>query len=135
MHQYFKRTFSIEKLLHSIKKVHNVFWIALLNNVPVGYAKLKLHSPTPFIKTDLVSQLQKIYISKRYLGHGIGAVLQDQMTLRAQDHSSNHLWLSVLDSNEREIQFYLKNDFTKLGEHTFTIGQGVFDFDVMAKKL
>ena len=61
---YYNLTFSVEKLEDGMKKPNNMFWIAL-NRLPVGYAKLKLHSSSEFIESKDVCQLQKIYVLKR----------------------------------------------------------------------
>ena len=136
LQRYLKATFSIEKLTRSLQKDNNVFWIASFDQAPIGYGKLKLHSPSPLLDSDkAISQLQKIYVLKEYLGHKVGLALQAQMINRAKSNNSTYLWLSVLNSNTRAIQFYIKIDFIKIGEHTFTIGKETFDFDVMSLNL
>jgi hypothetical protein len=41
-----------------------------VDNLPVGYAKLKLHSPTAQFGRPDVAQLQKIYVLQDFLGWG-----------------------------------------------------------------
>ena len=41
---YYDTTFSVSKIRSSIAKTNNVFWIAFCDDLPVGYAKLKLFS-------------------------------------------------------------------------------------------
>ena len=41
---YYNSTFSVQKIEEGIEKPNNLFWIAFANRLPVGYAKLKLHS-------------------------------------------------------------------------------------------
>ena len=132
---YFERTFSVEKIRNSIQKENNVFWLAFVDEKPVGYAKLKLHSPSEFVNGSKVSQLQKIYVLKEYLSMKIGMKLQDVLLQRATDYGSEQIWLSVFIENERAINFYLKNDFIKVGEHQFQIGKYIFDFIAMRKNL
>jgi len=43
---YYNFTFSVKKIEAGIEKTNNVFWVAFVNRLPVGYAKLKLHSPS-----------------------------------------------------------------------------------------
>lgn len=38
---YYNRTFSVEKIRTGFNYTNNVFWIAFVNELPVGYAKLK----------------------------------------------------------------------------------------------
>lgn len=135
LYEYYERTFSVEKIRKSLKKPNNVFWIASVNELPVGYAKLKLDSPSAFIDSKNVSQLQKIYVLKDFLSMKIGLKIQEKIMLRAKEHGSEYIWLSVLDENDRAINFYYKNKFVELGNHNFQIGQEKFEFITMSKKI
>ena len=46
---YYNLTFSVQKIEDGMKKQNNIFWIAFVNRLPVGYAKLKLHSRSEFL--------------------------------------------------------------------------------------
>lgn len=132
---YYETTFSVSKLTSSLDKPTNVFWIALADKLPVGYAKLKLDSISPFIDEKSVCQLQKIYVLKDFLSQRIGHRLQDAMIVKAINLGYKKIWLSVLNSNERAIRFYKKNEFSICGDHKFSIGKENFDFHVMVKNL
>nr|WP_299384678.1 GNAT family N-acetyltransferase [Allomuricauda sp.] len=135
LESYYQRTFSVTKLKSSLAKNHNVFWLAYLDELPVGYAKLKLDSPSPFLDTVKVCQLQKIYVLKDFLARKVGVELQNTMLERAQSEGFEQIWLSVLKENLRAIRFYEKNGFKVLGDHDFSIGKEDFEFQVMAKEL
>ena len=45
------------------------------------------------------------------------------------------IWLSVLNKNERAINFYKKSGFKKIGYHDFQIGRENFEFIAMKKEL
>lgn len=132
---YYDRTFSVKKIETSITKSNNVYWIAFVNNLPVGYAKLKLHSKSEFIDSENTCQLQKIYVLKDFLSMKIGYQLQDLLLKKAEELNFNKIWLSVLVSNNRAIDFYKRNGFKTIGSHNFQIGKEIFDFIAMAKKL
>lgn len=132
---YYNRTFSVEKIEKSIEKQTNLFWIAFVNRLPVGYSKLKLSSTSEFIHSKKVCQLQKIYVLKDFLSMKIGLKLQDLLLEKATKMGNKKIWLSVLNSNDRAINFYLKNGFTNIGTHDFQIGKESFDFNVMSKNL
>ena len=135
LHDYYNKTFSVQKIRKSLKKVNNVFWVAFVNELPVGYAKLKLNSDSEFIEGKNTSQLQKIYVLKNFLAMKIGLKLQENLIVEAKKNKSNNIWLSVLHSNTRAINFYKKNNFTEIGNHNFQIGIENFEFIVMSKKL
>lgn len=132
---YYDQTFSIRKLKNSFQNPYNVFWIALADLLPVGYAKLKLNSPSPFITSKNTCQLQKIYVLKDFISMGIGARLQQQVLEKAVSIGFDKIWLSVLDRNERAQHFYLKNKFEHIGSHDFDIGKEHFKFKVMSRQL
>ena len=135
LRDYYDRTFSVAKIQSSFKKSNNVFWLALVDDLPIGYAKLKLQSPSPFIASKKVSQLQKIYVLKDFLSMKAGLQLQNALIARAAEAGSEVIWLSVLNENERAINFYYRNDFVKVGHHDFSIGKEDFEFTVLARDL
>ncbi len=132
---YLKRTFSVDKIESSLKKAENVYWLAFANRLPVGYAKLKLDSPSLFLNESSICQLQKIYVLKDFLSLKIGLALQQELLRKAGDLEFSTIWLSVLKENERAIRFYHKNGFEKIGDHDFSIGREDFKFIAMAKGL
>ena len=132
---YYNLTFSVQKIEAGIEKPNNVFWVAFVNRLPVGYAKLKLHSPSEFIESTSVCQLQKIYVLKGFLSMKIGFELQNSLLEKAKELTFDHVWLSVLNSNERAIDFYKKGGFEEIGNHDFQIGKENFEFIALNKKL
>ncbi|GAB5555311.1 MAG: N-acetyltransferase [Saprospiraceae bacterium] len=132
---YCKKTFSIDKIANGITKESNIFWLAFYQGTPVGYAKLKLCSTSPFIALENICQLQKIYVLKAYLSKKIGHQLQNQLLEKAKEMNFEKIWLSVLKENKRAVQFYEKHGFQEIGVHTFSIGKEVFAFQAMAKTL
>ncbi|WP_422348762.1 GNAT family N-acetyltransferase [Flagellimonas sp.] len=133
--QYLNRTFGVSKLRTSLSKPNNVFWLAYVDELPIGYAKLKRNSPSPFLNLDKVCQLQKIYVLKDFLSQKVGLALQEILLKKAQEEGFQKIWLSVLKANERAIRFYTKNGFDTFGDHGFSIGKEDFEFQVMAKDL
>ncbi len=130
---YCNSTFSVGKIKRSLEKDNNVFWIAFVEQLPVGYAKLKLNSPSEFVQSKNTSQLQKIYVLKDFLSLKIGLQLQTVLLEKAKEKQSQAIWLSVWEGNKRAIKFYKKNEFQAIGNHTFQIGKEVFSFIAMSK--
>ena len=132
---YLEKTFSETKIYGSLQKEENVYWIAYWNDLPVGYAKLKLHSPSKFIDSVNTCQLQKIYVLKDYLSMKIGHQLQEILLQDAQLKGFETIWLSVWVGNDRAIKFYQRNHFQSVGNHLFSIGKENFEFLVMNREL
>ena len=132
---YYNLTFSVQKIEDGIEKPNNLFWIAFANRLPVGYAKLKLHSNSEFIESKGACQLQKIYVLKDFLSMNIGLELQRSLLEKAKELRFTEIWLSVLNSNERAIRFYEKSGFEEVGNHDFQIGKENFEFVAMGRRL
>lgn len=132
---YYDKTFSPEKIENGIRKSTNVFWIAFVNDLPVGYAKLKLNSPSEYISDSKTAQLQKIYVLKDFHSHKIGYDLQNLLLAEAARLGNEKIWLSVLKQNVKAIDFYNKTGFYSIGNTHFSIGKEKFEFNVMVKDL
>lgn len=132
---YYNVTFSVDKIEKGIEKPNNVFFIAFVNRLPVGYAKLKVNSKSEFIESKHTCQLQKIYVLKDFLSMKIGFELQNLLLKKTKELGYDKIWLSVLNSNERAINFYKKSGFKKIGDHDFQIGRENFEFIAMKKDL
>ena len=132
---YLSETFGVEKLRTSLGKPNNIFWLAYVDQLPVGYAKLKKNAPSPFLDGNHVGQLQKIYVLKDLHSQQIGKALQEELLDHAQNLGIKNIWLSVLKGNDRAIGFYLKHGFLAVGDHTFQIGKQVFDFVALSKPI
>ncbi len=135
LRDYYDRTFSVEKIQSSLKDPNNIFWLAFADDLPVGYAKLKLNSPAPFGGGEGDAQLQKIYVLKDFLGQKIGPGMQNKLLAKAAESGAETVWLSALKSNERANNFYEKAGFVRIGQHDFQIGKEIFEYYVFAKKL
>jgi len=130
---YLQNTFSVEKIESSLAKENNVYWIAWVDKIPVGYAKLKIKSWHNDDDAEGVSQLQKIYVLNAYLDQKIGKLLYEVLEKEVLKIGSKELWLVVLHTNERAIRFYEKLGFFKLRKHHYSIGSQEFEFELMQK--
>ncbi len=128
--QYYEKTFNVAKIRSSLKKENNLYWIALWNEIPIGYAKLKIQSESEFTLSKNASQLQKIYVLREFLDKKVGKLLMDELMNSFLKSDADCLWLSVLKSNERAVKFYHRNGFKHSGEHLFQIGKESFNFYV-----
>ncbi len=95
LENYLQQTFNVKKLRNSLTKPNNVFWLAYIDDLPVGYGKLKLNSPSNLIANENVCQLQKIYVLKVFLPKKEGLALQTKMFEREISGSAKKIWLSV----------------------------------------
>jgi hypothetical protein len=107
----------------------------LVDDLPVGFAKLKLDSQSEFILPENTCQLQKIYFFRDFLSMKIGFELQNRLLDKAKVTGYDKIWPPVLKSNDSAINFYKMNGFKNIGNHSFHIGKEIFDFMAMSKIL
>lgn len=132
---YLQNTFNVAKIRTGLLKENNVFWLALVDELPVGFAKLKRVSHTDALRDGQPAQLQKIYVLSDFLAQKVGAALYEALLTEVRASSATDLWLVVLQANGRAIRFYEKQEFVGVGPTQFTIGSQTFDFLLMNKVL
>ena len=133
LRNYFKKTFSVEKMRSSINKDNNIFWIAYSDDLPVAYAKLKRFSPYEKISDPKPAQLQKIYVLQDYIGQSIGEQLQNELFNEVKLNGIKTLWLAVWDENEKAIRFYERYGFKKETTYHYDFDKMSIDYYVMTK--
>lgn len=133
LRNYLKHTFSVNKIKSSIEKINNVFWIAYADELPVGYAKLKIYSPYEQLTDPKPAQLQKIYVLNDYIGNKIGQQLQETLFEQVRAEGVKTLWLAVWDGNDKAIRFYEKHGFKKETTYHYDFESMNFDYEVMIK--
>ena len=129
---YLDTTFAVGKIRRSLASPRNRYWLALVDQLAVGYAKLKYPSPPPGDPARPAAQLQKIYILQDFLAQHIGRDLLHRVAQEAARHAPT-LWLDVLQENTRAIAFYQRQGFRPIGTDTYTIGAQAFQFHLMAQ--
>jgi diamine N-acetyltransferase len=128
---YLDQTFSVAKIAASLGKPENQYWLAFMNDLPVGYAKLKYPSDNANIPDPTSAQLQKIYVLSEFLKHRIGHALLNTAVAAAEMAQAQVMWLTVLNSNERAISFYRRHGWTSVATENFSIGSQTFSFLVL----
>ena len=129
--EYLEHTYDPVKLAKSVRKENNVYFLAMLDDIPVGFVKVKKFSLHPQIESIAQMELQKIYVLPEHHGLGVGQALLNEVFELAQEIKPDYVWLDTHISNEKAIEFYKKNGFSKCGKHYFTIGTQVFEYDLM----
>lgn len=126
--------FSVERLLSIIRSTEHHLWIATFKNNPVGVLQLDHFSACP-IGNFQGHEINKIYILKRFYGLGIGQELMALAEGALRQMHANRVWLWVLESNTRAIQFYEKQGFETIGTAAFQMEVNCYTNTVMQKHL
>jgi len=133
LRDYINNAFSIEKIKASLQKEENIFWIAFMGDLPIGYAKLKKNSPAPNTNFINAAELEKVYILKEYVLKSNGKQLKADFFDEIQQLQIQRVWLKELHVNEQTLNFYRTHDFHKYDSHSFSIGKEDFVFNIMMK--
>ncbi|PTX59247.1 acetyltransferase (GNAT) family protein [Kordia periserrulae] len=130
---YIDKKFSEEKMKASIENSENVFWIAYVQTLPVGFAKLKKDMPVPDTNYKEAAELQKLYILKEYRAEGNGNQLKVDFFEELQKLNLKRVWIKELHTDQRALNFYETHDFHKHHTQSFSIGKEDFVFNILMK--
>lgn len=106
------------------------FLVARLGDSPLGFAEYRAK------KTDsAVMRIEKLYVSPRSQGKGVGRSMIEYVAERALEASKTHLELNVNRGNEAAIGFYRKNGFQAIAETDMPYHSYILNDYVMQKAL
>ena len=135
MDKFMNEQFTKQKLIHEVKQPWHTFFLAFINDQPVGYVKLRDGS----VPLDLVNQscleIARIYAVKDKIGKGVGKNLMQACHDFAEQKGKKILWLGVWEKNQRAIDFYSKWGFEKFGSQKFLLGDDLQNDWLMKKEL
>ncbi|MBD2751649.1 GNAT family N-acetyltransferase [Spirosoma validum] len=103
------------------------FLVSLADGTPIGYAKLRRHTPPrqmpkAYRQFGKAIEIQRIYLSQAHIGQGQGRKLMDYCLDWAQKQGYAAVWLGVWERNERALAFYERMGFERFGYHYFQFG-------------
>lgn len=135
LHGYLDTTFAVSKIRNSLSKPNNGFWLACRDEFPVGYCKVKFHSPNESLGEPAPAQLQKIYVLQDFIGRKIGEALQEAMLNELKAIQINRVWLAVWDGNVKGIRFYERHGWVKAARYRYDFEEMGFDYELMVKEV
>ena len=83
-------------------------YILYINNIPVGYGRIR-HSSTEYLETVVGVGNLGYGVAKEYRGKGYGNILFKELLKRCKDHGYNEIRLFPLKTNEATIKIMIKN--------------------------
>ncbi|KIX98674.1 uncharacterized protein Z520_05975 [Fonsecaea multimorphosa CBS 102226] len=102
----------------------------------IGFAQLSEGTSEPCI-SDIKSvvELQRLYVSTRFHGNGVGKLLASQIECIARRLGYKRLWLGVWEGNFRAQKIYEGWGFVKVGDREFKMGKCIQIGWIMLKDL
>lgn len=126
--EYLENVYDPAVIRRSFERQNNIYFLAEINDRPVGFAHVKIFSLNDEIESGSQMQLEKIYVLPGYQRKGVGTSLLKKVIDLACKIGPEYLWLDVYAGNEQAILFYEKNGFTKGSEYYRGFGSQRFEF-------
>lgn len=122
MSAYIATSFSVAQQTRELEDPGSIFLIAEVDGHAAGYAKLHDGAPEKGVEGANPIELVRLYVSREWLGRGIGEQLMRACIEEARQAGHDSLWLGVWERNARAQAFYRKWNFRTVGEHMFRLG-------------
>jgi ribosomal protein S18 acetylase RimI-like enzyme len=121
---YVRDSFSLDRVRAELADDVNTFLLAFMDGEvrPDGYAKLRTGTTDPSVTGPDPVELQRLYVDRSAIGHGVGAALMRASLDAARSAGHRTLWLGVWERNARAISFYERWQFERVGDHVFRLG-------------
>ena len=100
----------------------STFFIAEVGGRAAGYAQLHAGEPAEGVEGSKPVELVRLYVSREWLGRGVGEALMRACVDEARRAGHGTIWLGVWERNGRAQAFYRKWNFRAVGEHVFHLG-------------
>ena len=135
MAAYLSTAFETKKLRAELSNTNSTFFFLYLNGELAGYLKLNEAPAQTEIHDGQSLEIERIYVSKKFQGEGLGRYLMDKATGIAMQREKKYVWLGVWEKNDKALRFYKKNGFYQVGSHSFVIGGDAQNDYIMRKDL
>jgi len=135
MDTYLGEVFDVKKILKEFENNKTTFFLATLNGQGIGYAKLKGEEVLKTLGENSRAELERLYILKKWVGHGIGSALMQHILETAKKQGYKVMWLSVWEHNPKAVRFYQRFGFEFSGTTTFKLGKTTRHNHLMTKQL
>jgi len=109
-----------------LERPGDIFLIAWVRRMPVGYAQLSVSEPPECAAEEVdlegAIELVRLYVDAAWHGQGVSQALMEEALRRAAEGGHDRIWLGVWEKNARAISFYEKSGFAVIGRKDFLLG-------------
>ena len=131
---FITRQFAVERLENIIHNQPDSLLVAVYKGNLVGVAEIEYNKKAP-VGGIVGPELNKLYILEWFCGMGVGynlLKLAEEMVLST---GNRLMWLWVLESNDRAVSFYERQQYKWIGNASFQMEVNSYDNKVMVKEL
>ena len=119
---YVATWFNVAQQTSELEDPASIFLIAEVDERAAGYAMLRDGEPEKGVEGVNPIELVRLYVSRDWLGRGVGEQLMRACIDEARQAGHETIWLGVWERNARAQAFYRKWNFRAVGEHMFQLG-------------
>jgi GNAT superfamily N-acetyltransferase len=132
---YIATSFNVARQTIELEDPGSIFLIAQVDGRAAGYAHLHASEPEKCVEGANPVELVRLYVSRDWLGRGVGEQLMRACVDEGRQAGYKTLWLGVWERNARAQAFYRKWNFRTVGEHMFQLGSDLQRDFVMERAL
>ncbi|RMJ27573.1 hypothetical protein PHISP_01561 [Aspergillus sp. HF37] len=133
---YLAESYSATSIAAELARPSTTFVVAVEHGAIVGFMQLTQDASEACIDhVDSKIQLQRLYISEKRQGLGIGKELMARAETEARRSGIANIWLASWESNHAAERVYEKAGFVKVGRMAFMLGNAELRDWVMIKAL
>ncbi len=129
-----EKQFSVPSIERDIVDQECSIWLATCNKNPIAVLKIYLDKKCPN-QSFSAPEVHKLYMLSHFYGKGIAQRLLQRGEEELRQAGKNKVWLWVLESNERAIRFYEKENYQPIGKADLQLSENRYTNTVMSKEL
>lgn len=136
LQKYLLESYSTSSIAAELRRPSSTFVVAIYDDTLVGFMQLTHGTSEACIDhVESKIQLQRLYVSGKCQGMGIGKGLMAQAEVEAHKMGIKNIWLASWEYNPKAERIYEKAGFVKAGTMKFMLGDAELKDWVMIKAL
>lgn len=92
---YNNKAFSIKQIESEIIDTKNIFYLAFIDDFPVGYAKIVKNAQSEHVNAVNICRLERVYVLNEFLKMKIGSKLLKTVLKKASELLFDEIWLTT----------------------------------------
>lgn len=135
MEKFLNKAYAEEKLRSEIENKNSNFYFLIVNNQVAGYLKVNEGDAQTEQVADNALEVERIYLKQNFQHQGLGLILIKLAEELARKKNKANMWLGVWEKNYQAQAFYKKDDFKRVSQHTFVVGDDPQTDFILVKEL
>lgn len=135
MEDYLEKAFNVSKIRDELLNTSSQLYLLYADEELAGYLKLNESTSQTDICDQQSIEVERIYVSKEFHGKALGSSLLNKAIEVAMERKKMYIWLGVWEKNDKALQFYKRNGFYLIGQHSFFMGKDEQTDFIMRKNL